>query len=217
MNQRLGNTGNKSTVTLGVRVKPIPSYNFGAVLFLSELGLQCHLFNRSIQRLERAADHWKKLILGIDDGETAPPLEIAADCTVCLSAMAAVRRILRPSRSARVAVKRRSEALLNLLGNPALHNVTSVKVRNSWEHLDERLDDILSMRVPGQGSVSELHVSPKPPDARTIVMRRFDPTEFTIHFANDAISLIPCVDEMKELSGLIDNAYVRLQTERVNV
>lgn len=167
--------------------------------------------------MERAAVHWNKLIQGVDDGETAPPLEIVADCTVCLSAMASIRRILRPNSRASVTVKRRSEILLNLLGNPALPNVTSVIVRNSWEHLDERLDNILSTRIPGQSSVSELHVSPKPPDTDTIVMRRFDPLEFAIHFANDAILLIPCFDEMKELSGLIDNAYVRLQTEEWNL
>ncbi len=194
---------------------PIPSHNFGAVLFLSELGLQCHLVNRSAQRLERAAEHWIKLEQGIDDGETAPPIDIVADCTVCLSAMAAIRRVLRPSQRASSKVKERSTALLRLLGNPPFPNVTSVQVRNSWEHFDERLDDILGTRT--KGSVSELYVSSKIPDSDTIVMRRFDPVGFAIHFVNQSIALRPCIAEVKQLSGLIEQAYARLQSERVDV
>ena len=190
---------------------PIQSRNFGPVLFLLEIGLQCHLFNRSIKRLDQAADHWIKLDKGIDDGGTAPPLEIVADCTVCLSAMAAVRRILRPAKSASDRAKHRSEVLLKLLGNPELPNVTSVKVRNSWEHLDERLDEILSART--EGPVSELHVSPSAPRAGIIVMRRFDPVAFTIHFAKDSIPIRPCAVEIAELTKRMNQAYKRLQTD----
>jgi hypothetical protein len=194
---------------------PIPSQNFGAVLFLLEIGLQCHLFNRSVKRLERAADHWIKLDKGIDDGGTAPPLEIVADCTVCLSAMAAIRRILQPSERSGELAKQRSEALLKLLDHPSFPNVTSVAVRNSWEHLDERLDEILATRT--SGPVSELHVSSKPPSGDTVVMRRFDPIDFTIHFAKDAIRIRPCVAEIEQLTQLVDHAYKRLQTELVDV
>lgn len=194
---------------------PIPIHNFSAALFLSELGLQCHLVNRSAQRLERAAEHWIKLEQGVDDGEMAPPLDIVADCTVCLSAMAAIRRVLRPPQNASSQAKKRSEALLRLLGDPPLPNVTSVQVRNSWEHFDERLDKMLATR--GKGAVSELYVSSMAPDSDTIVMRRFDPVGFAIYSANEAIALRPCIEEVKELSVLIDRAYVRLQSERVDV
>lgn len=196
---------------------PIPSHNFGAVLFLSELGLQRQLFDLSLGRLERAARHWRDLGQGIDDGHKAPPLEIVADCAVCLSSMAAVRRALFPSRKSTVVVIRRSRALLSLLGDPSLPYMTSVEVRNSWEHLDERLDTLLRNRVPGQMSVSEVHVSATGPGPNIVALRRFDPAEFAIHYAGQRIALRPCAIEMAELSALIDRAYIRLRSERVDV
>ncbi len=195
----------------------IPSHNFGAVLFLSELGLQIHLFQRSVRRLERAAVHWKQMEDGIDDGDTAPPLEIVADCTVCLSSLAAVRRVLRPNSSAPAKAKRRATAIDDLLGQPPLTNVTAVSVRNSWEHLDDRLDDWLGTRTPGTGSITEIHVSCHPPSPSTTVLRRFDPVHFAIHFGGAVVSLSSCIVEMNDLQSRIDQAYVRLRTEKVDV
>lgn len=196
---------------------PIPSHNFGAVLFLSELGLECHLFNRSIAKLERAAEHWRNLENHIDDSESAAPLEIVADCTVCLSSLAAIRRVLRPAPSALPRAKRRAETLLRLLNGPALAQVTSVVVRNSWEHLDERLDDWLGSRQPGTGSVSEIHVSVQTPEQSTMVLRRFDPVGFAIHFSDAYVPLRPCQNEITDLEQRIKQAYVRLETEKVDV
>lgn len=196
---------------------PIPSHNFGAVLFLSELGLQCHLFERAMNNLEIAAEHWKNIGQGVDDGTTALPLQIVGDCTVCLSSMAAVRRILYPSQNAVISVKRRASAILNVLGTPTLANVTSARVRNSWEHFDERLDVYLTARKGVGGSVTALHVSAQTPNAETTVLRRFDPVEIAIHFADDKILLRPAADEMRDLSERINAAYRRLQDEHVDV
>lgn len=196
---------------------PIPSHNFGAELFLSELGLQLYLFRLGVSRLERAAEHWKALESGIDDGQVAPPIDIVADCTVCLASLAAVRRVLRPSPKAPTTARERATAIDGLLGQPPLTNVTSVSVRNSWEHLDERLDDWLGSRTPGSGSVTEIHVSCKPPSPTTTVLRRFDPVQFAIHFGGSVVPLKDCVMEMDDLQKRIDQAYVKLQTERVDV
>ncbi len=196
---------------------PIPSHNFGAVLFLSELGLQCQLFERAMKNLETAAEHWNNMAQGIDDGKTAPPLQIVADCTVCLSSMAAVRRILYPNQKATSVIKHRALTLLKVLGAPPLANITSAQVRNSWEHFDERLDNYLTARKGTGGTVSELHVSAQPLDTTTTILRRFDPVEITIHFARDKLSLRPAAVEIKDLSERINAAYRCLQTEHVDL
>ena len=59
-------------------------------------------------------------------------------------------------------------------------NLTSVAVRNAWEHFDERLDDMLMNRDRGT-PVSEPYISSRHPDSDTIVLRRFDPVGFAIH------------------------------------
>jgi len=194
---------------------PIPSSNFGAILFLSELGLQINLFERSLQQLECAAKHWVDMNNGIDDGKKFPPLEIVAHCSVCLSALAGVRRVLYPSAMASAAVKRRSAALLAVLEHPPLAAVTGVDVRNSWEHLDERLDAYLVSHPSGTRSVSEVHVSASTPSTGTVALRRFDPLDLAIHYADQRIALRPCADEMADLSSRINHAYVRLHTEQV--
>ncbi len=193
---------------------PIPNENFNAVLFLSELQLQCDLFNNCIQKLERASAHWKKLVNECtDDGEkNASPLNIVSDCIVCLSAMASIYRILNPSR-ADEKKKIRSKKLCELLNNPNISNITSVVVRNDWEHFDERLGSILEKRFVGKTSITEVHVSPDKPKDGTIVLRRFEPSEFAIYFNENAASLKPCFEEMKELSDLINKAFVKLQSE----
>ena len=195
----------------------IPSYNFDADLFFSELHLQCLLFKRSINRLERAAEHWKNLEWHIDDGDKAPPLEIVADSIVCLSAMAAVRRILWPAVDASSKVKSRAQTLLCLLDGLSMPNVASVKVRNSWEHFDERLDEYLQNCPPGSRNVEELRVCPGPLSTETTVLRRFDPDEFSVHFNDHRIPLRPCVAEMNLLSDRISAAYTILKGERIDL
>jgi hypothetical protein len=189
------------------------SENFNAIIYLSELGLQCQLFERSIKKLELGAEHWLNISKGIDDGTKFSPLEIIAECTVCLSAMSAIRRLLSPKDKK---LKQRGEILLNLLNNPVLKYVTITTVRNSWEHHDERLQNILSRRSIGT-SFSEIHVHPKAPKENSIVLRRFDPTNMSIHFTGEIIELKPCVYEIQTLKQEINNAFIKLQSEKIKV
>lgn len=196
---------------------PIPNSNFGASLFLIELGLQCQLFNRGIAALEEAAEHWQAVEAGIDDGKTVPPLKIVADCTVCLSSLAAIRRILYPNQQASASTKSRATSMLLLLGNPALSNVCAVKVRNSWEHFDERLDEMLKVRASTGGAVEQLRVSARAQDNSSIVLRCFDPVSFSIRLIGETILLRPCIEEIHDLSERIQNGYHRLQAEEFRV
>ncbi len=191
---------------------PIPNANFGEVLFLLELDLNCKLFKQAFAVLEVAAQHRISLEKGIDDGKPGSPLQIVAECTVCLSSLAAIRRILSPS-SKDTRAQERASTIRDLLGNPALPNVTSVKVRNSWEHLDERLDAVLEQRAMKKWPVVPIHVSPRGPDTSSFVLRRFDPVTFAIHFAGETIQLRPCIEEINDLANRINVGYQRLNNE----
>jgi len=186
---------------------PISSDNLNVVIYLSELGLQCQLFERSIKRLELGADHWINVSKGIDDGMIFSPSEIIAECTVCLSAMSAIKRLLFPKDK----LNPRGKVLCNLLNNPDLKNVKNTTVRNSWEHHENRLDNILFNRDIGT-SFSEIYVYPTAPEKNTIVLRRFDPLSLSIHFTDEIIKLKPCISEIQSLKQEINNAFTRLQT-----
>ncbi|MGY0583901.1 MAG: hypothetical protein ACW7DP_17585 [Paraglaciecola chathamensis] len=91
--------------------------------------------------------------------------------------------------------KKRSDGLLELLDNPPLEHTFTKKVRNSWEHHDERLDKILNADSECK-RLSGIHVAVNPPKEATLTLKRFDPTNMTIHFLNDVIELTPYLHEM---------------------
>ena len=188
----------------------ISSEHFTTVAFLSELSTQCRLFKRSYEHLKIASEHWVSLARGIDDGNKATPLDIVAECTICLSVMSAIGRIL-CSESSPIA-KKRSETLRGLLGDPCITHLTSKKVRNSWEHHDERMDRLLKGLSVGD-SLSEIHVMAKPPRETCFVLKRFDPVGLSIHFLKDTIELNPCLDEIDNLLVRLDLAIESLHTQ----
>ena len=193
---------------------PIPSANLPIVILLSELDLQCKMIVRAAERLREAAAHWIALDQCIDDGKTAPPIDIVGTCTICLSSAAAISRLLflgdrTGARSARI--PKRCHTLMLLLGNPSLIAVQALAVRNSWEHLDERLDEVLSSRA--YNGFSEIHVAVKPPDAGTFVNRHFDPVNFEIKHGPDSVALQPLIDECLTLVARVADAYKVLQVK----
>jgi len=191
---------------------PIPSANFGVIALLDELFIQCSLLQANGTRLEDAADHWIKLERGEDFNRKVPPLDILAWCTVCLAAMAAIRRLLYAGSSSPV-VNRRRAALQAILGHPSLPSFTSAAVRNSWEHLDERLDE----RIPAMttGSLSHIHVAARDLPPGELALKRFDPRTLTIYFAEEGVPLRPAILDAASLSGCLDQAMIRLNTEIV--
>ena len=194
---------------------PISSQNFGILMLLDELHIQCSLFERNVARLEDAADHWIKQARGEDFDRKVPPMDILAWATVCLSAMAAIRRLLHSGQSRNQSVaQHRRDVLRAFLGDPSLPNVYNAAVRNSWEHADERIDEFVPTLHVGD-SVSQLNVSSHTPEPRSKMLKRFDPQALTIHFLDQAIPLRPARAEVADLSSRLDSAIVRLQAEVV--
>lgn len=185
----------------------ISSEYFGTVAFLSDLNIQCRLFKRSYERLTIAADHWINISEGVNDGTKFSPLDVIAECTVCLSVMSAIKRVLNSDKP--TSSKKRSLMLMGILGDPQLTNIFTKKVRNSWEHHDERLDKLL--KNFGEGDrLCDIHVSVPPPHERSLTLKRFAPASLSIHFLNDAIELTPCFEEIELLTERINEALTNL-------
>jgi hypothetical protein len=194
---------------------PISNRNYGVILLLDELHTQCMLFEYNVVRLEDAADHWIKLMRGEDWDRKVPPIDILAWATVCLSAMAAIRRLILDGQAKKPKVaQRRRERVRALLGDPALIHIGSPVVRNAWEHMDERIDELMPQLQAGD-AVSHLAVSPSAPAPRTKTLKRFDPNTLTLHFLDQTIPLRDARAEVADLMTRIDNAFARLHTEVV--
>jgi hypothetical protein len=184
-------------------------------MLLLEIDLHCKTIIRTAEWLNESAEHWTALSQGIDDGKTMPPIAIVAQCTACLSSAASIRRLLfiAERRGKRLPViEKRCAALMDILGSPTIPVICSVAVRNSWEHLDERLDDLLSTRA--FKSYADIHVAAEPPAVGTIALRRFDLVRMEIRYGpTEAIALEPLVQEARKLASLIAKAWTRLETE----
>lgn len=191
----------------------ISNANLPAVVLLCEIDLQCKVILRAAAWLREASVHWHKLARGVDDGTAFPPIEIVGRCSVIVSAAASVSRMLFVGKREGAKAKRlarRCEVLMVLLGNPQLDSIRWLEVRNSWEHLDERLDEVLVAR--SYKSYSEVHVSPQPPSADTFVNRHFDPTRFVIRHGPDAVALNPIIQECELLVDRVARALNTLST-----
>jgi len=132
------------------------------------------------------------------------------DCTAFLSAAAVISKILFPGgrRDKKIAHRcKRLRELLNITDCefPLLRNLP---VRNSFEHVDERLDEILADFT--QGGVAPLSVHEKQPDADTIVGKRFNPKALTISFAGSELSLGESTSEIMELESRLNPGLKKL-------
>lgn len=187
----------------------ISNENFSSLVFLLDLNTQCLLFKRSYEKLAEARVYWLNIYNGIEEGIKYTPLDIMAECIVCLSSMSAIKRVIGTSEYK----SKRNITLQHLLGEPSLSHVFTKNVRNSWEHHDERLDKLLKKLNLGDG-LSGIYVSPKPPKDRVSALKRFDPISMTIYFLDDGIKLDQCLNEIEALSETINNVISKMnQTE----
>jgi hypothetical protein len=153
---------------------------------------------------------------GRDFDGTAPPIEIVADCTVLLAAFASLRRFLFESSRSGTSVCARCRNLRRLLGDPGLPILSSAAVRNSWEHLDERMDILLPTLAVGD-SLSHIHVAAFSPGDRTTTLKRFDPNSLTVQFADQAVALRPAMAEVADIMARVGTGFRRLHAERVDL
>ena len=169
------------------------------------------LFDRALASLKIASRHWIDLCNGIDDGERFPPIDIVAQCTICLSSLTAIRNFLFDCGRRKSAIRKRCVSLRNLLGDPSLPHISSSDVRNSWEHLDERMDELLpSVR---NHSISPIYVHTKNPEPNELALKRFDPKDISIWFLDKRIPLLECESEIQLVIERVKQGFIRLQSE----
>jgi hypothetical protein len=184
-------------------------YNFRPAMFLLELGTQCSIARACYERLRDAASAWYTNATNEQFGNAMAPREIIVNCVAFLSAVAAISKLIFAGRRENQEVTRRCKRLQELLGISDLPILRKLAVRNSFEHVDERLDTLLSSLT--SGSINPISVTERPPPAGTIVLKRFDPKKLSISFTNDTISLEESMREVEQLESRIDLACKQLQ------
>jgi hypothetical protein len=104
-------------------------------------------------------------------------------------------------------IPERCQRLRQLLEIDQLPAVSDFTVRNSFEHVDERLDSHLQNFT--HGTFEPMSVTEKLP-SDTLVWKRFDPRRLAIAFVNVDIELEPCMMEITEIKSRIEHAFKKL-------
>ena len=195
----------------------IPSSEFSAVILLNEIDLHCKLISKAIEYLEKAAEHWKKLELSIDDGMIFPPIEIIVYCNTCLSSAHSLSELLFLGKRTKnkLKINRRCNSLMKLLDNPSLPSIENFNVRNDWIHIDERLDVLLELKT--YRSYSRIHVSAKELKKGTFALRHFNTSNLSIKFGSNAMLLSKLADEINLLTIGVENAFKYLESNPSNL
>src|SRR5205814_202329 len=144
---------------------PIKGYNFAPSMFLLELSTQCQFAKECDRRLRDSAPDWYTNATSEKFAQAMPPRDIMINCTAFLSAAAVISKLLFAGHRRDKSIVRRCERLRKLLNinNSGLPVLRNMAVRNRFEHVDERLDEVLPSFT--KGSFSALSVHEKEPDA----------------------------------------------------
>jgi hypothetical protein len=177
-----------------------------SLFFFMELIIQCKLARRAYSSLSAYARAEVDEDCDFKLSRTMGAIEVISECIVFLSAAKVIAKILFPGTSSPSKSKLRAAELRTKLCISELPNLSSLSVRNSFEHIDERLDGIL--RDYREHSICQVHVSLEEP-ASSLVLRRFDPRALTISFLGETLNLKPCNQEILELEQLIPKAIAR--------
>ncbi|MEJ1371518.1 MAG: hypothetical protein RPU34_12575 [Candidatus Sedimenticola sp. (ex Thyasira tokunagai)] len=158
--------------------------------------IQSGIAKHSFQRLKEYArvqidrDYNAK----IDRPKTS--IEVVCDCNLFLSSAAAISKLLFPSDRAAQTAKNRAMELRENIGVNDLTVLRSRNVRNSFEHTDERIDELL--KTMGNADLCQIHIANKPPVSE-FVLKRFNPATMEISFLNRQVDTQACIEEINEL------------------
>ena len=169
-------------------------------IYFVELMTQCALAKHAYSRLAEYTRVQLDRDYDVKKARPLTPIEVIADCTVFLSAAAVIAKLLFPRESSAGA---RALDLRTKLGVNSLPHLNSTAVRNSFEHIDERLDRIVRDHK-GQ-EVCQIHVARQQPQ-QSVVLKRFDPNCLSLSFLGDTLDLRACHSELLELERLLKHA-----------
>lgn len=191
---------------------PVPSANLPAWIVVEEVYCQCLIAIRAFDQLSHGVTGWRKTQKF--DPHGMAPNDMLIRCNTLLSSFAVMNQMLF-SHSGNQADGRkriRQENLRQLLGVPDLPMIRSVKVRNSFEHIDERLDDLLAQGFPPR--FESLRINDDPATADTTVLRWIQPSRLVLSFDDHQLDLRACIQEVQTLKQAAMDARVIL-TQRI--
>lgn len=128
-------------------------------IFLLELSTQCQFAKECDRRLRDAAPAWCIDATSDEFAKAVAPRDMMIDCTAFLLAAAVISKLLFAGCRKKNRIQRRCVRLRELLKVEPDHLplLQDLAVRNAFEHVDERLDEILPSFTDGVFSPLSVH------------------------------------------------------------
>lgn len=184
----------------------VKSIHFRKLAFLIEISTQCLLAKRAFNRLKKSAK--AKVLFKEYEGETGAPIEILHLVHSFLTYAAVIAKIIfARGRNNKVILDRCSE-LRDLLEIRDCPNLANLKIRNSFEHIDERYDEY----VPEPPcTFQHLAIGKEEDRNEKTVIRRFDPYSLEFWFLDEYIKILPLMEEINHIESMLKPAIGKLE------
>ena len=160
------------------------------LLYIAEISVQCALATRAYKDIAAYCLLITENTVGCKPFPYSP-LDIISHCVGFLSAVAGISKILFPSNPRLVSRGVRVRKQLNL---PALPNIESRAVRNCFEHIDERIDDLVEQH--SQFELCFMDIDDALPE-QILVLKRLNPNTKTIEFLGKKVDVETCYQEIQ--------------------
>ena len=188
----------------------IPGENGRPAMFLLELHRQCKLVSHCFNQLSRMAPEWLEKSWS-QGGPTSTPDDLLSQIHALLSCAASIGWFLFPGKRKKPTVQLRCLRLRTLLEIESLPILESLAVRNSFQHLDERLDDFFRDRH--SGSYQPVSISESGPRGETIALKHINPSSLEVSFLGDKLNLHSLLAEVNCIEARVVAAWSKLENE----
>lgn len=186
----------------------ISGENTASKVFIWEVWLQCQIAMHAFDRLNEYARVQVKRDFEATKPRPRRAIEVLADCSAFLAACAILSHCLYPAKKGLAA--RRGKRLRELMNIEHLPALRSLEVRNSFAHIDERLDQLLKENATDE--IVQIHLARTPPTAN-LVLKRFNPSTLTISYLDQEANLALCAEEVRTIRAAALDLISRKRSE----
>lgn len=201
-----------------MEVQAISSRFFDDTIYLGELDLHINLSRRALIRVREGAKLFNLSHDTCPSGDfnrPSPPAEIIRSAHSFLTHAGIISRLLFiGKRSGKTHIKTAARCnrmcdLLDIHASPVLENLS---MRNDYEHIDERLDELLSQLASNSTrSLEDIRVIPGAGRPGTTTLRHYDYITDTLTFLGAAYTLTSIEAEINLVGERINGAYKKLR------
>ena len=195
----------------------VPGKYLPEIAYLDEINAQCYMADRAFEKVRRGCEFWENKTWIEDDEKTSAPVELVRNIQSFLNhARVITRLVFVGSRKGirRHLSEKRCDQMQMLLGKHSSPELESLQIRDSFEHIDERMDSTFQKWDGSHMSVEPIRIGEERTELYIAEIRRIDPRNMTISFLRDKTCLMDIKREIDEIQNKTQEAKRKIQHDQ---